>query len=436
MPHAPVVVLKPVYFDENLKNVSNKDIREAHVAFTEIRSYREASGIRPESGFHIQTLAEKGPTGAPVLRSRCNDTDTGGASSGMANERNDGQLGGVPLKSVRTNRSIRRIVSLPTSMRRWLVPGPYEIHGIALDQAPVMPSIGMYDGVPWLEVDANAGRGPHRYFKIRPVKLGEWFWESFTIFYSNDNLGWWRYEIDGVVAAEVKGEATVAEARGGYWKFANYRSALNHGDMTYDVSDGHIGDGDPGVGAWKRGGAPIVINTAPVIEMITPRADTVLEAGKPVEVRLRVKDDSAVASLWIGRVASDGNKYLPEIKTPPLDTDLVYEIAPPTMGDVGREVHFYAAAVDDKGLAATPAAFALRVNAPAPPTDPPPPPAPVLVVGGRDQLDAAITNLTNARNRARAIADNYKNTDLIEKLVSVAGACQNALDALETFEDR
>jgi hypothetical protein len=196
------------------------------------RDLSRASGWDKENNGYLDELQEKGPGGEPVLRSTLPDGMTG-ASSGTPSERNDLQGGTVPNGSTRWMIWYERFVQLPdTSLDRWQILGPNEIHGQTIEQAPVQPEVSPDKH---RRLNANAGRNSTRYFDITAIKLGQWYQVKFGIHYTQGNDGWIEWWEDGQRVVRVDGPTTT-EGNNGYWKFGNYRNASINGTTIYDIS--------------------------------------------------------------------------------------------------------------------------------------------------------------------------------------------------------
>lgn len=198
-----------------------------------IRDLSRLSYWTPETvGATINELSEKGPGGEVVIRNTLVDGQTG-ASSAVPSERSDLQGGTVPLNSVRWMLWYERIVSLPTTtIDRWQLLGPNEIHGQTLTQATVMPEIGPDKRQ---RLNANAGLPQPRYFDMGAVVLNKWSQVKFGVKYTQNSNGWIEVWRDGTRLVRIDGQTT-AEARDGYWKFGNYRNANINGTTTMDIS--------------------------------------------------------------------------------------------------------------------------------------------------------------------------------------------------------
>lgn len=345
-----------------------------------IRDASRLSGITPEGGMTATELAERGPWGEPVIRNRVDDTSTGGAGSGVPNERSDGQLGSVPLYAIRWMVWGERMVEIPsTSLDRWTIVGPCEIHGTAgTDQAPVMPEIGP-GTMPnrRRRLNFNAGRSAPRYFDVGPLALDEWVAMKMGVFYSNEGNGWLVLVRNGQVVLERLNEPITVETARGYFKYANYRNRSINGPQVWDMTSCRVYDTDPGPFLLPASPAPppsIPADTArPVIVVRAPARDYVATPGQPIPFEAEVADDSGTLSrVWIGRVSSDGNLEAGPFTSVPSGTVLRGSLPAPPPGV--SEVHFYAAGRDAAGNEATPAAYALTVQAAPPPPDPEPDP--------------------------------------------------------------
>jgi hypothetical protein len=156
-----------------------------------------------------------------------------GAPSGQPSERNDLTAGDVPLGSTRWMIWYERFVQLPnTSLDRWQILGPSEIHGQTLDQATFMPEISPDKH---RRLNANAGRPTTRYFDIGAITIGKWYQVKIGIHYTQGNDGWIEWWQDGTRVVRVDGPTTT-ENHSGYWKFGNYRNADINGTTQYDIS--------------------------------------------------------------------------------------------------------------------------------------------------------------------------------------------------------
>lgn len=197
-----------------------------------VRDLSLRSAWTTESGANVVQLAETGPGGDPVLRNTVVDGQAG-ASSGVPSERSDLQGGAVPLESTRWMVWYERFTAMPTTtLDRWQLIGPCEIHGQTLDQATVMPEVGPDKR---RRLNANAGRPTTRYFDVGPIEIGRWYQMKFGVHYTQSGTGWLELWRDGLRMVRFDG-ATTTEARNGYWKFANYRNAQINGQSVYDVS--------------------------------------------------------------------------------------------------------------------------------------------------------------------------------------------------------
>ncbi len=199
---------------------------------TLIRDLTRASNWDSESGATLTEPVGTGPSGLAVLRNTLVDGQTG-ASSGQPSERNDLQGGDVPLGSTRWMVWYERFVELPTtSLDRWQILGPNEIHGETLDQATAMPEVSP---AKTRRLNANAGRPTTRYFEVGPIVLGQWYQMKFGIHYTQGNDGWIELWRDGQKIVRNDGPTTTENADG-YWKFGNYRNADINGRTVYDIS--------------------------------------------------------------------------------------------------------------------------------------------------------------------------------------------------------
>jgi hypothetical protein len=355
-----------------------------------IRDFSRRAGVSAEAGLDLRELGERGPAGEPVLRNTLVDGQTG-AGSGMPNERSDGQLGGVPLRAIRWMVWYERFVELPsTDLDRWTVIGPCEIHGTqGATQATIMPEVGP-GNVPGRRrrLNANAGRPQARYFDIGPIEIGRWYACKMGVFYANDNSGWLDFWRDGERKVRIQGEPMTIENGPGYFKAANYRNAQIKGRCVYDFSSGRVHDTDPGRFLLPNGGPPPPPEgEPPKIEVTAPLPDAILDPDEDIVAEFTVSDDQSVRTAWIGRVASDGNKFA--TLTDPGSGSLISVTLPaPPAGD--EEVHFYAAAADASGESATPAAYPLKVLKAEPaPSDP--------CAGVKVRLDAALAQIAAAQ---------------------------------------
>ena len=176
-----------------------------------------------------------------------------GAGAQMPSERNDGQLGGVPLNSERWVVWYERFTELPTtSQDRWQVVGP-EIHGpnvSPFDQALLMLEVGPDKH---RRLNANAGRASTRYRDIGPIELGRTYAMKMHVRLSAGSDGIIEIWRDGVKVVDLPGATIFQATSGSYWKEANYRNASINGVMSHDFSSLRIYDGDV---AFGSGGTP------------------------------------------------------------------------------------------------------------------------------------------------------------------------------------
>lgn len=204
-----------------------------------IKDLSRRANWETETGATVDEIAEQGPGGEVVIRNTLVDGQTG-ATSGVPSERSDLQGGTVPLESTRWMIWYERFVELPTTtLDRWQILGPNEIHGETLSQATVMPEVSP---TKTQRLNANAGRPEARYFDIAPIKLGEWHQIKFGVFYTQNNAGWIELWRDGKRVIHSDGPTTT-ESRDGYWKFGNYRNADIDGRTVYDISGCRVYDG-------------------------------------------------------------------------------------------------------------------------------------------------------------------------------------------------
>lgn len=266
---------------------------------TLIRDASRRSGITPEGAYNAYELAEVGPTGDPWIRNRLVDGQTG-AGAAMPSERNDGQLGGVPLDSDRWVVWYERFTEMPnTTLDRWQVVGP-EIHGPNVSEFPqalLMLEVGPDKH---RRLNANAGRGTTRYRDIGPIGIGAVYAMRMHVRLSSGNDGIITVWRDGVVAAEIQGPTIWTAINGSYWKEANYRNADIDGVMTHDFSSLRIFDADPG----DLTGGPVVIpppgDTAkPVIVHTLPAAGQTYPLDA-IPYDFTVTDADEQVKVWMG----------------------------------------------------------------------------------------------------------------------------------------
>ncbi|HTI34592.1 MAG TPA: hypothetical protein VL422_13005 [Miltoncostaea sp.] len=214
-------------------------------AATLIRDASRRSGITAEGAYNAYELSETGPLGSPWIRNRLVDGQTG-ATAAMPSERNDGQLGGVPLDSERWVVWYERFTEMPnTTLDRWQVVGP-EIHGpnvSAFPQALLMLEVSPDKH---RRLNANAGRSTVRYRDIGTIELGRTYAMKMHVRLSAGSDGIIEIWRDGAKVVTLTGPTIDQAIAGSYWKEANYRNADIDGPMTHDFSSLKIYDGDPG----------------------------------------------------------------------------------------------------------------------------------------------------------------------------------------------
>lgn len=233
--------------------------------------------------------------GVPVNRHLCNDGQrlsyTGENGS---TERSDLQDGNV-VRGLNCFEISIKMVQYPTNLSSawWWLIGP-EIHGVSLNQAPIQPQV-LYStgtgaqgtgsrnrnsaypaGEPRYFMDANAGRGPHRYWDMGPMVLNEWTYWRFNMNFTSGSGGFleaWR----GSQRMMRVDDQTTAESSGGYWKLPNYSNSDVNGTRGYDWCGARVWDGlcdDRSAG----------ITPPPPIVLTTPTAMSATASGQNVNI--------------------------------------------------------------------------------------------------------------------------------------------------------
>ena len=312
-----------------------------------IRDASRRSGITAEAGLNaFEVQGEVGPGGEAVIRNQVVDGQTG-AGSGMPNERSDGQLGGVPLNSFRCMVWYERLIQIPsTSLDRWTVMGPNEIHGQSLDQATVMPEYAPgTSGSRVKRLNANAGRPSARYFNLFTPSLNTWYSHKFMMNYRYDGSGWLEWWINGVLKVRVTGQMT-AEQAGGYWKFANYRNAQINGTAIYDISSCRIYDTEvaslPTPGGSTPPPPPDPTDTAgPTVTVVKPTPNQQVP-GNRFDWEVTTDDPSGIDRVEVYLYMTNKFRFATDTTAPYAGT---YDITSWQRGNYT----FYARAYDKRG---------------------------------------------------------------------------------------
>ena len=156
-----------------------------------------------------------------------------------------------------------RLHQLPTNIADawWWLVGP-EIHGNSLTQAPIQPQIlkatgtgaqgtgarnknsALGEGDIRYFMDANAGRGPHRYWDLGPALVGAWVYFRYNMVFSSSSSASPFLEVyRGAERVMRVDDLTTAEVSGGYWKLPNYSNSGVAGTRGYDWCGARIWDG-------------------------------------------------------------------------------------------------------------------------------------------------------------------------------------------------
>jgi hypothetical protein len=218
-------------------------------------------------------------TGVPVNRHLCFDGQRlSYTGENGTTERADLQDGNV-VRGLNCFEISIRMYQFPTnlgSIQWWLV-GP-EIHGVSLNQAPVQPQVfnswgtgsqgtssafrntSLPAGEPRFWMDANAGRGPHRYWDLGPAVIGQWNYFRYNMNFTNSTTSGFLEVWKGADRIFRITDATTAEASGGYWKLPNYSNSGVNGTRGYDWCGARVWD-DLCPDRSAGGTTPIILTT-------------------------------------------------------------------------------------------------------------------------------------------------------------------------------
>ena len=194
--------------------------------------------------------------GLVVYETSCNDNQRASFDP-LANRRSDIQYGhlGEGVYCIDYAMSWRSYPQFRVGEWGWKDVGP-EIHD-TLNQSPIQPNVlpctttgaqgtstprinaalGMPGSLRYF-MDANAGRGPHRYYDLGPVgAIGEWVGYRLLFNYTSDaSKGFIKVWRNGVLVLTLF-DATIAKTPAGWFKIANYsREAYVDGIQSYDIA--------------------------------------------------------------------------------------------------------------------------------------------------------------------------------------------------------